>query len=178
MQAILNNLCIMQRQESDIQYHLPLLQFIAATCQPNKCIVELGMRHGLSTAFLLAGGLKAELVISYELHIDEKMHLFFLANHNNFVIRQHDSRIMHPTDARRVGRWVDILFVDTLHTYEQVRDELNTWKASVNKYIAFHDTYTFKAINQAIDEQLNPDEFTEVYSTPECNGLRLFKRKA
>jgi hypothetical protein len=36
-----------------------------------------------------------------------------------------------------------VLFIDTLHTGPQVFAELEQWAASVNRYIAFHDTETF-----------------------------------
>jgi hypothetical protein len=35
------------------------------------------------------------------------------------------------------------LFIDTLHTYNQLKQELTLHGNKAQKYIAFHDTYTF-----------------------------------
>lgn len=37
----------------------------------------------------------------------------------------------------------DLLFIDTLHTYRQLRAELERHAAGVTRFIAFHDTVTF-----------------------------------
>jgi len=36
-----------------------------------------------------------------------------------------------------------MLFIDTWHQYDQLKNELNKHANKVNKYIALHDTYTF-----------------------------------
>jgi hypothetical protein len=49
---------------------------------------------------------------------------------------------------------VDVLFVDTIHTYEQVRDELSAWgdRVGPDGRILFHDTDSYPEIRPAIAE--------------------------
>ena len=44
--------------------------------------------------------------------------------------------------------------MDTLHTYEQVRDELDVWgdRVAAGGVVLFHDTDSFPDIRRAIDE--------------------------
>ena len=58
----------------------------------------------------------------------------------------------------------DLLFIDTLHNYSQLKKELELHAGNVKKYIIFHDTVTYgfvgesgdpKGIAFAINEFLN-----------------------
>lgn len=60
----------------------------------------------------------------------------------------------------------DLLFLDTLHTYEQVKKELNLHAQNVNKYIVFHDTVSCPEIVPAIDEIV------------EAGGWRVFNHRS
>jgi hypothetical protein len=49
---------------------------------------------------------------------------------------------------------LDVLFIDTIHTYDQVRDELAVWGDRVVEggVILFHDTDSYPPIRRAISE--------------------------
>ena len=89
----------------------------------------------------------------------------------------------------------DLLFIDTLHEYEQIKKELELHGNKSRKYIIFHDTECFKFRNErnpdvygqtkedklgivpAIMEflELNPHwKVHEVFTN--CNGLTVLKR--
>lgn len=164
-------------KESDIYFHLPKLKEYATKCSH---VTELGTRKGNSTlAFLSA---RSEIVISYDL--DKWDDIFILEdwakkeNINYEFIQANDLEIeIEPTD---------LLFIDTLHTGEQLFKELFLHADKANKYLIFHDTVTYwdkgmwggSGMGWAITEfiQNNP-EWKEVYRSEENNGLLILERK-
>lgn len=84
----------------------------------------------------------------------------------------------------------DMLFVDTLHTFEQVEKELGLHGRKAMKYLAFHDTETClvkdvsgpdpnaEGIGMAIAEFLFRWKgcYELAYATAACNGLRVYSR--
>lgn len=76
----------------------------------------------------------------------------------------------------------DVLFVDSIHTADNVEKELNTHAHKVNKYIIFHDTTIFgeigedgsEGIKKPIYEFLNNNEdWKIIYETDRNNGLMI-----
>lgn len=84
----------------------------------------------------------------------------------------------------------DILFIDSLHTYEQVKSELELHASKAKRYIVFHDTILFskkgqdtvdgehtKGILPAIEEFLESHpEWNIVYNSKEGNGMIVVKK--
>ena len=81
----------------------------------------------------------------------------------------------------------DLIFIDTDHTYQQVKSELEIYHSKANKYIMLHDTISFrnggfegdkKGIWAAIMEFLFYHEEWELWeSFANNNGLTILKRK-
>jgi len=118
----------------DINEHLPTLFDLANECDH---VTEFGVRWGSSTAAFLAS--KAQLV-SYDIsQHPAALHLFELA----FEEGKKAKFIKASTLELGSIAETDMLFIDTLHTYEQLRHELFTFHGSVKKYIAMHDTVIF-----------------------------------
>ena len=84
----------------------------------------------------------------------------------------------------------DILFIDSLHTYEQVKSELELHASKAKRYILFHDTVTYSKIGQAVVDgeetkgilpaieeflELHP-EWSIVYNSKEGNGMIVVKK--
>jgi len=114
-------------------YHLPALRALATR---GANAVELGVKRGASTTALLLGCRK---VISYDIvETKQARELEKLAG-ESWSYRIQDSRTAEPTVA-------DLLFIDSLHTYDQVKAELAQHGDSVRRYIAFHDTITFGSV--------------------------------
>lgn len=119
-------------RESDIWHHLPTLRRLATHC---RHVTEFGTRTGNSTwAFLHA---QPDDLACYDLHPcpcwDQ---LERCRGRTRLEFRMEDTRAadVAPTD---------LLLVDTDHTAEQVRAELERAAGRVRLFIAFHDTVTF-----------------------------------
>ena len=118
---------------TDIQLHLPILKALADECDT---VVEFGVRDGASTRALLASNAS---VYSYDLELNDGVNaLFELAQLAGKKCRYAVGNSMDITIPD-----VDMVFIDTLHTYTQLSAELEKHHSNVKKYIAFHDTYTF-----------------------------------
>lgn len=80
----------------------------------------------------------------------------------------------------------DLLFIDTDHTYECLKEELTLHGNKSNKYIILHDTTTFgvvggdggRGLQQAVDEFLIDNKHWLVHEKLENNnGLTILKKK-
>lgn len=141
MEQILNTYNSLCSESSDINEHLPALKKYAEDCEH---ITEMGTRYVVSTWAFLAGMPKN--LICYDILIGLNMDTF-------------NSRINQVSDsARRVGvnfefhkadvlqieiAETDMLFIDTYHEYNQIKQELALHGNKARKYLAFHDTTTF-----------------------------------
>jgi hypothetical protein len=125
---------------SDINEHLPLLRDLARQCEH---VTEFGMRGGVSTTALLAG--QPESLISWDINPVAVVH-----QNNADLISMQGRTFFQP----RVGDTLkirieptDMLFIDSLHTYAQLRAELERHcdpeDRLVRKFLVFHDTTTF-----------------------------------
>lgn len=165
---------------SDIFEHMPTLTKYSLECDH---ITEFGTRRGSSTIAFLMGN--RTNFISYDLYpTDEVYKLIELSKNENvnfnFKIQDvvHDDFVIDETD---------LLFIDTLHTYEQLKKELKMHCDKVKKYIIMHDTYIFKhsgengdknkGLKDAIDEFLeNNDKWEIKEEFINNNGLTILKR--
>lgn len=130
---------------SDISAHLPFLEFLARQCYH---ITEFGTRGCCSTSAFIKG-CKGK-VVSYDIETRsdiENLKQLHLPCEWEFHLQ---STIDPNLDIEET----DLLFIDTDHTYEQVKQELELHGNKVKKYIVFHDTYSFSKIIPAIDEFL------------------------
>lgn len=156
---------------SDIQHHLPLLYSLA-----RGNVVELGTRTGVSTSALLAG-VEARGGLVTSIDIDDCSHLF--KGHPQWFFRQGDS-----TDPS-LAQWfwedwehddrADLLFIDTIHTYEQVTAELTLWAERCVKpggRILVHDPETFPGVRKAIEEFCQARGWSVVFVLP-CHGMAV-----
>ncbi len=166
---------------SDINEHLPTLYHYAQKCQH---ITEMGVRTGSSTrAFLHA---TPDRLISYDLILDELVVAWFgqaqsLGLNYSYLVGNTLNLTIEKTD---------LLFIDTLHNYHQLKTELELHAKFVERYIVFHDTVSFgehgesysgelglKGIRFAIDEFLAiHTEWVMVHEAKNCNGLIVIER--
>lgn len=113
--------------------HLPRLRALATGLD---LAVEFGVKQGASSVALLLG---AQHVISYDIVPTPHAKSLQVMAGPRWDYRIADSRTAIPTPC-------DLLLVDSLHTYAQVRAELQQHAASVRRYLVFHDTITFGSI--------------------------------
>lgn len=137
---------------SDINEHLPLLRHLAERCDH---ITEFGVRNANgSTIALLAG--QPEKLVSWD--IDPRAVISSgiadLLNCAQAEPHSWDLRVGRTKFEPRVGDTLqitiestDMLFIDTLHTFDQLKTELTRHAdradCRVRKWIVFHDVETF-----------------------------------
>ena len=127
-----------RRNPSDINENVHLLNDLAQHCET---ITEMGVRTGVSTRAFLYSGAK---LISYDIQLNENVaRLFDLARRAGRDVHYVQADVLkiqiQPTD---------LLFIDTLHTYGQLSQELRLHAPQARRYIAFHDTYTFGLVGE------------------------------
>jgi len=129
------------RTISDINEHIDTLYKYSLECET---IIEMGVRWVSSTwAFLMS---KPKKMISYDIvrheNINEVLELSKEYDINyNFI----ENDVLNIEIEN-----VDLLFLDTLHTYNQLFNELTLHSEKVNKYIILHDTSTYGFIDEKI----------------------------
>jgi len=172
-------------QSSDINEHLPTLRDLALECNH---ITEMGVRGIVSTwAFvegLRSGGKLISIDIQYPaIYGGNLQPVIDVCKEKgiDFTFRLGDTRKIEiePTD---------LLFIDTLHRYTQLKIELELHADKARKYIVFHDVVSFgefdvgeggidggimKAINEFLEENKNW-KIKKLYKN--CNGLLIIER--
>lgn len=167
---------------SDIVAHLPVLQWFASRCQH---VTEFGVREGHSTVALVAG-VQSE-VVSYDIEESSFVRQFRdIEKPRKWSFFRRDTG--HPD--LNISE-TDMLFFDTLHTYDHLSKELRSSGRKARHYLAFHDTETCgerdisgsdpnaRGIMPAINEFCanHPGEYEIAYQTPLNNGLLVLSRK-
>jgi len=167
-------------KKSDINEHLPTLKKYAEECNH---ITEMGTRDMISTCAFLMG--KPKKMISYD---------FVMCNYSSIQEMCKDDTDFYFIlgDTREITiEDTDLLFIDTLHNYDQITIELSLHGNKDKKYIILHDTTSFetrgesyilkkieRGIWPAIEEFLvkNPHWFIHKRFANN-NGLTILKRK-
>lgn len=179
---------------SDINEHLPTLKRYASEC---KTVTEMGVRFACSTwAFLEA---RPEKLNCYDINYEFFRPSEYLLNKMSELYNVEFEFITADSLKTDIEN-TDLLFIDTLHRYEQLIGELNKHHKNINKYIILHDTTLFehrdeelyehasdivkntnsdkKGLSVAISDFLSNNknwQVKEVYTN--CNGLTILERK-
>lgn len=122
---------------TDIIEHLPYLQNIAK----DQRVLELGVRDGHSTVAFLRGGPKK--LVSIDVNETKRVAKIRAAYEGPHWSFEKISSLDYDS-----SKGFDILFIDTLHRYEQCMAELNLHAKHISKYIILHDTVTFGEIDE------------------------------
>jgi len=147
--------------------HLPTLRRLAGQCDT---VAELGTYDGNSAFAMMMGEPKKMVSVDiidcrFQHHLEAVAEFFDI----DLVTLRGDSRIAD------IGP-VDMLYIDSEHTYRQVYDELKQHIDNVGKYLVFHDTCSFPKIRQAIHEVADKD-FELIESYINNYGLWVMKRR-
>lgn len=170
--------------DGDFAGHMETISELLKDC---KHVTEFGVGSGQSTkAFLRHEGLELH---SYEIDPHPDMVQFFIDAKS-----AGKNCTLHIGDTRKVDiEETDFLLVDSYHSYDQVKAELERHGSKVRKYIAFHDTELYGFIGQGYDREADYfqlgivpaiDEFIKesesiwdiAYHTEDCNGLTILKK--
>lgn len=119
---------------SDINEHLQVLRELGQECDH---ITEFGVRNVVSTwAFLAA---KPKKLISYDIEKHPNISTAYLAAEEAGL----NFSFVHADVLKIEIEQTDLLFIDTLHIYSQLRRELELHSSKAKKYIVLHDTSTY-----------------------------------
>jgi cephalosporin hydroxylase len=162
---------------SDIQGHLPRLYDLVIELKAQR-VLELGVRSGVSTTAFLAA---LEQTGGHLWSVDVNP-VPPLNGPWTFVQGCSDDKTLVQDVAGDDP--FDIVFVDTDHTYELTKAEIDTWAPHVSGAMVFHDTNleAFEhhttpqppfPVRTAVDEWLNNDDDLGVESFPEFYGLTI-----
>jgi predicted O-methyltransferase YrrM len=177
------------RKSSDINEHLPMLSFLAEQCDH---VTEFGVRTGESTlAFLHGLRCKHDARLrSYDINDDYGVRQLYapltVSRAYAPVTKTDWVFVLASTLTIPKIEPTDLLFIDTLHSYTQVSQELALHGDQAKRWIAFHDTETFgivgddrgEGINKAIQEFMDArPEWRIVYHTHRNNGLTVIERE-
>jgi hypothetical protein len=131
------------QETSDINEHLPTLLDYGKKCDH---ITEMGVRWVSSTWALLMA--KPKKMISYDIVWNENISKVIELSKEyelNYDFIKADVLTIEIEET-------DLLFIDTLHTYNQLISELLKHSDKVLKYIILHDTETFGFIDERVYE--------------------------
>ena len=163
----------------DINEHL---DNIVELCKGSDTIVEMGVRTLVSTwAFLKAFPKK---LISIDIATPESYAAQGFSNPGlkltEEIAKENgiDFEFILQSSLEVVIPEVDILFIDTLHVYSQLIQELKYHHGKVKKYIIMHDTTACPELNTAINEFLEENKNWSVFSVwTNNNGLTVLKNE-
>jgi len=170
--------------QSDIAYHMPFLEEVAAVA---RIIIEIGVGTGAGSTRAFARGLKrspAEVKMHIGVDIRPEGVEEAPDSYWYFVCGPSEA----PSTAIKVAELIpdhaaDIIFIDTIHIYEHMELELPIWErfAGYRTLWIFHDTWMFGIYNhmtEAIKDfcNLHP-EWEFVDHSREAHGLGLMRWK-
>lgn len=155
---------------SDINEHLQVLRKYADECEH---VTEFGVRGAVSLYAFLSSKAKrvvaVDIVEAYRPPEIEKL---------QFICGDTLKIEIEPTD---------MLFVDTVHTFKHLSEEIRRHADKVKRFLAFHDTGIFgehgedgstPGLKQAVADFLNThDDWGMVYTTEANNGLTVLERE-
>jgi hypothetical protein len=126
----------------DINEHLATLAKYAEGCEH---ITEFGTREITATWSFLAA--KPKTFVGVDIYKSPNLENAMQLSAENDIDFQwkHHSTLQEGYLADET----DFLFIDTAHTYGQLREELRRHGNQAKKYIGFHDTVTFGHVNEA-----------------------------
>ena len=173
LQTHYNKLCSV---ESNMVEHMPTLRRYAELVDS---VVEFGVCNGRSTTALLAGCPKQ--MVSYDLVPKWEC----ITNLYELALEAHIPWKFVKGDTREISIMeTDLLFIDTDHTYTQLKQELRLHSNKVKRFIILHDTVTngtvgsdgTEGMQRAIDEFLESKgwQVKEVFEN--CHGLMVLER--
>lgn len=146
IKSLYDSYCLIQ---SDINEHLPVLKKYGKKVSH---ITEMGVRTGVSTVAFLEANPK--ILISYD--IDDSVFVIKDTLLKESKINNIDFRFILGDTLSIEIEPTELLFIDTLHVYNQLRLELDRHSKKVSKYLIFHDTTTFGTINECMYDNSSP----------------------
>ncbi len=135
----------MREKSSDMRENLPILRTLSSR---STTVMELGVRNMVGTWAILLGlaensNISKKIYIGVDLTYPNPAIMVkasMLAENTGTLFFFLASNDMELINFKSVIRGVDLMFVDSLHTYCHVRYTLESYAPLVQKYIILHDT--------------------------------------
>lgn len=123
----------------DIHEHFPTLRKYASQCER---VVEFGTRGVFSTYALMAA--RPKRLLTYDLELCDNI---WVADR---IAKEHqiDFAFLHQDTTKTIIEQTDLLFIDTWHTYRQLKRELQLHESKVTKWIILHDTTMYGDVGE------------------------------
>jgi hypothetical protein len=145
MKTLNNTLNDLINTPSDINEHLSILFEYGKKC---TSITEFGVRGVVSTVALIFSNPKKMVCVDLkhpshwgrEKEFNEIVE-YSKKNNINYKFVLGDTRTIDIDET-------DLLFIDTMHTYQQLKSELNRHHTKVNKFLIFHDTELYGIVDE------------------------------
>lgn len=160
------------RYGGDIKEHLPVIKKYADEC--NYCI-EMGVRNAITTWAFLVSECKALTSIDLKPPPNNRLELVRKGAKEKNI----DFKFIEADTTKIKINPCDLLFIDTLHTYDQLSQELYLHGNKVSKYLIFHDTSNEfgPELNRAINEFLSKNKHWGILEVLDNNnGLTVLSR--
>lgn len=167
---------IAKAQATDMQGHMDVLKQYASI---SRRIAEFGVYDCTSTWALLAG--RPTKLTSYDiLRRPEVSDVEKAANGCGVGFEF----VLADSASVDIGQ-VDLLLIDSLHTYEHLSNELRIHAKNVTQFIILHDTETFghtdetysgRGLWPAVEEFLQSNPWTILHRFTHCHGLTILTR--
>jgi predicted O-methyltransferase YrrM len=132
----MNNLPIAHHNNERVTGYFALLHNIVSSLSNDAVICELGNREGLSTISILDSMKDDQIFITIDTAPDLRFVPSELANPmiNSGIFQAvigdcTDYNTLRAVDQFAKGKSIDLLFCDTIHTYEQVKLEFETYES-------------------------------------------------
>lgn len=153
----------------DINENLPHLKDYASRYET---IVEMGVRSIVSTWALLAGNPKklTSIDIVHPSHYGATIDEVYQLSQKEGIIFNFILADTHKVTIEEC----DMLFIDTLHTYDHLSKELELHSPKVKHCIAFHDTISCPEVYLAILDFIKINSIWKIDLHKENNNGLLF----
>jgi GT2 family glycosyltransferase len=170
---------------SDINEHLPLLRSLAETVAH---VTEFGTRAGVSLSAFLAA--QPAVLVSYDVAAGCACNRLLSLAGSTALDYRHGPEVGNTLTCPVINP-TDLLFVDSLHTGEQVYQELTRHAGQVSRFLVFHDVVTFGAVGEGSTEAApvaglmsgidrwraeHPGEWRDLEFHENNNGLLVLER--
>lgn len=146
-----NQLC---STPSDINEHLPVLKALTEECET---VTEMGVRYCVSTFAFIEGRPKKLTsidIVHPRTYVAQGGPQAFEKVVELCQEKDIDFEFVEASTLDVEIEPTDLLFIDTLHTYEQLSKELALHGNKAKKYLVFHDTVSCPELMPAIEEFL------------------------
>jgi len=132
--------CNLKQEKGDINEHLDTLKKLASECDT---VVELGVRWMVSIIAFVVSGCKS--VNGYDFNHPNIYGDYRFKQVEDYCKKYNINFNFYQQDALKIEDFptCDLLFIDTYHTFRELKCELFLYHDKVKKYIVCHDTEIF-----------------------------------